>query len=411
MLLPLAIGLSGCGSDSTAVPATNLTITPSLGLVRNATVVVKDAAGTTVGNGSIDSTGTVSIAATGTGPFVIEVQGDADAEYFDENTGIFEPFRAPQMIRAIVPSGTTSVGVTGLTDIAHALWAANGVPLSDANINLANSAVLQWFAPGAPAGMSSILTPPTVLDAALAAGALTSSAGDLYAAILAGLADTGSGATTPALTVIEQLRRDAADGSIDGNEGSTAITGLVYNAGTFAGDFQSAVGALISSFGDTALQAITYSVSTLVVPTWATDGSGGGGGTSNCTNPAASSWFATRGGTYPMAVTSSANELAAEFDGSSGYDIVVDAAGNISVSSDTMDYTFSATEITLVEECALTVGGAPYEAYAIYVDADSGYTALFQNQYENDGFSFSIYEPYTPGASINDLANVYFAPQ
>lgn len=411
MLLPLAIGLSGCGSDSAAAPATTLSVTPSLGLVRNATVVVKDAAGATVGNGSIDSTGTVSIAATGTGPFLVEVQGDADAEYFDENSGAFEPFRAPQMIRAIVPSGTTSIGVTGLTDIAHALWAAGGVPLSDANINLANSAVLQWFAPGAPAGVSSILTPPTVLDAALAAGVLTNSAGDFYAAILAGLADTGSGAATPALTAIEQLRRDAADGSIDGNEGSTAITGLVYNAGTFASDFQSAVSAVISTFGDTALQAITYSVSALVVPTWITDGSGGGGGTSNCTNPAASSWFATRGGTYPMAVTSSANELAAEFDGSSGYDIVVDAAGNISVSGDTTAYTFSATEITLLEECALTVGGTPYEAYAIYVDAASGYTALFQNQYDDDGFSFSIYEPYAPGASINDLASVYFAPQ
>lgn len=273
--VPLALTQQGCDSGSGSAPPavaedTTLDITPSLGLVRNATVVVKDAAGAIVGRGMTGTAGTVSITATGTGPFVIEVQGDGDAEYFDEHTNAFEPFRAPRIIRAAVPTGATDIGVTGLTDIAHALLAGNGAPLTNSNINLANNAVLQTFASAAPAGLTNLLTPPQVLSGAPSARYLGNNAPAMYAAILAGLAATGGSAPTPALTAIEQLRDDAADGSIDGVADGTAIGGLVYTPGSFAADFAGKVTSVVNTWGFPALQttASTYNVTALVEPSW-----------------------------------------------------------------------------------------------------------------------------------------------
>lgn len=276
LLTSLLTPLTGC--DPSDAPATNtsLTITPSLGMVRNATVVVKNTAGAVVGSGSTGSTGTVTLTASGRGPYVIEVQGDNDAEYFDESANAFLPFVAPRVIHALVPTGSTNVGVTGLTDIAHALWAANSVPLSNANITAANNAVLNSFAAGS--GLPSILVPPTALSST-PANTLTNSAGDIYAAILAGLADLGAsapGGTPPALTVIEQLRRDVSDGSIDGQEGSTAINPL-YGTSGFAANFQTRVDNRINTLGNTSLQAVTLTVTALTEPTWSGGSTGGGG--------------------------------------------------------------------------------------------------------------------------------------
>lgn len=406
VVLPLAASLVGCDDDD-APATTALTITPSLGLVRNATVVVKTPAGAVVGSGTTGTDGTLTLTASGSAPFVVEVQGDADAEYFDEHTGQFEPFLAPRKIRAMVPFGPTSIGVTGLTDVAASLLEGSGAPITNGNINLANNAVLQTFASAAPAGLTDLLTPPRVLSGAPTAGYLAANAADMYAAILAGLAETGGSDPTPALTAIEQLRRDVSDGSLDGQENGSAITGLVYTPGTFATDFAGKVSNYVGSYGNTALQtAVTsYTITALVEPTWATGG--GGGGTGNCTHPTAATWFASRGGTYVMEVTGSANGLTSQFDGRTEYDVIVDTAGTITVAGDTTQFSFARTEITMIDECALTAGGNPYEGYAIYVDATSGYTAIFQHQYDLDGFSFSIYEPYTQGANPNLLDNVY----
>lgn len=274
--LPLAIGLSGCDPTDATPASTALSITPSLGMVRNATVQVRNSSNVVVGTGSTDANGQATVTATGSGPFVIEVLGDANAEYFDESTGTFLPFRAPDALRAIAPTGVTSIGVTGLTDMAHALWDANDVPLSNANINAANGAILSAL--GSLPALSSILTPPNPLSAPPTPGSLSNTAADAYAAILAGLADLGAGAASPALEAIEQMRLDIADGALDGAEDGTPIAGLLYSGG-FAATFRNRVDNRINTLGNTALAATTFNVNTLTVPTWPTTSGGGGGGT------------------------------------------------------------------------------------------------------------------------------------
>lgn len=274
LAFPLLVALAGCDPQPAATSGTVLTITPSLGAVFNATVVVRDAAGNVVGTGDTGSTGMLTLRATGRGPYVVEVQGDANATYFDESIGGTRPFPAPQAIRALVPVGATQVGVTGLTELAHALWAANSVPLSATNVNLANDAVRQAFAPLLP----DLLTPPTVLSSTPAAGDLTTSDTDIYAALLAGLAELGAGEASPALAALAQLRRDIGDGTLDGQENGTPIANLLY-AGGITTEFESAVSGRINAWGNTALQGTTLSVAVLTEPSWSTGGSTGGGGT------------------------------------------------------------------------------------------------------------------------------------
>lgn len=331
---PLLAGLSGCDPQPAAGAAgTTLSITPSLGMVRNATVVVRNGAGTVVGNGSTSGNGRATVTATGNGPFIVEVQGDADATYFDEAAGSFLPFPAPRVIRALVPTGTTQVGVTGLTEVAHSLWAGNSVPLSNSNINAANNAVLAAFA---PAGLTSLLTPPNPLSA-IPANTLRTSPGDLYALLLGTLAQVGSGQSSPALATIEQLRRDVADGSIDGMEGSTAIPGVLYPAGIVT-TFNTALASRVNAWGTPALQTATstFTIDTLVEPTWTGGGSGGGGG----------------GGDRPATINGA-------LDGN--YTVTFELANGVQQSqipyyTDGQDYTISVDSGT----GTLTVNGVPY---------------------------------------------------
>lgn len=280
LALPVITALPGCfepsNSEPRAATTTTLSVTPSLGLVRNATVVVKNAAGATVGTGSTDNNGTASVVVTGAGPYIVEVQGDADAEYFDEKLGAFVAFPSGS-IHALVPAGTTNVGVTGLTELAHKLWSSNAVPLSAANITAANGAILNAFAPSAPAGFSNLLTPPRVIGATPAAGDLAANAADLYAAILAGLAQSGTG-STPALSAIQQIGQDIADGTLDGQADGTPIPGIPYNAGTFATYFQTQVDGRRTAWGTTDLQSVTLNVAAFVEPSFTSGGGGGSGG-------------------------------------------------------------------------------------------------------------------------------------
>lgn len=360
LVLPLLAALAGC-DDSDAPVTTSLAITPSLGLVRNATVVVKTPAGTVVGSGTTGTDGTLTLTASGQAPFVIEVQGDADAEYFDEHTGLFEPFRAPRKIRAMVPYGTTNVGVTGLTDVAASLLEGSSAPITNGNIDKANKAVLDTFASAAPAGLTDLLTPPRVLSSAPTAGYLTANAADMYAAILAGLAATGGSAATPALTAIEQLRLDVSDGMLDGLEGAAVIPNRVYAPGTFASDFASKVSNYVGTAGNAALQTAvsSYTITALVEPTWATGGGGGGGGgttTPATVNPALA-------GAYSLVFHKASNVSAAEahlVDGQS-YQVTVSSSGSLMI-----------TGRTYTQPFYRSYGGTPNTHEVIWLASDIG---------------------------------------
>lgn len=351
--LALLLGtLPGCDSDD-GPRSTSLAITPSLGLVRNATVVVKSADGRVVQTGTTGSDGKLTVKVPGVGPYIVEVQGDADADYFDEYTNTYLPFAPGRSIRAMIPSGSTNVGVTGLTDIAYGLLSGSGAEITNGNIDKANSAVLQTFASGAPAGLTSILTPPQVLSAQPSARYLTNNAAGMYAAILAGLANTGQSAATPALTAIEQLRRDASDGALDGNENGTPIAGRVYSATNFTTDFATTVSSVMNTWATTALQSAvsTYTITALAEPTWDVTGGGGGGNT-----PA--TVHSELAGQYSLVFHRAEGVSAAEshlVDGQT-YDVVISSSGALQITGRTYRNPFYRS-----------YGGTPHQAEVIWL--------------------------------------------
>ncbi len=258
-LVVVSLGLGACGGGSSGgsdggSDGSSLTVTPSLGQVTNATVKLYQSDTTTLlgtGDSGADGVANIRYAGSYRGPVVVAVLGDDDAQYFDEASGSMVPFGAGKVLRAIVPSGTTRVGVTMLTEMAYRLSAENSIGLTDATVNQLNDRVRQALAPE----LASILTPPTPFDAATSAGSLDDSEAGRYALRLAALAQLGAGDATPALTVAEQLAWDMADGTLDGQNRGSAITGLVYNSTTFASDLAGHLGSEGSRYGNSALQA------------------------------------------------------------------------------------------------------------------------------------------------------------
>ena len=275
-ILAVAFSLSGCLNDSPDNDYTSsMGVVPSLGLIRGADVVILDAAGTPIqgASGVLGADGEVSLTypANLSGPILIEVRGNATATYFDESTGTFLPFPAGQRLRTWLAEPKASVGVTPLTEIAASLIEAAG-PVTAASINTATNNVRLALAPD----VADITAPPALVSDTTAAGSLTDTDAGRYAAILAGLANLGSGATAPALAVMEQLRADLADGVIDGVAGGVAITDLAYTPASFAADLIAEIAAATAQLGNTALQNRTFTP-----PSTSIGGGGGNGGGDN----------------------------------------------------------------------------------------------------------------------------------
>lgn len=245
------LALTGCSNDDDAAPAASTTATASLGLIQNATVNFYRADGTTlIGSGDTGSSGSVTVPATGyTGPVIIEVLGDADATYFDESAGSAIAFGAGQTLRAVMAAPGGEVAVTPLTELAYQAAANAGqIPISAAQADAANEAVRAALAPG----LASILSVPTPFDASTTSGSLTDTEAGRYALILAALAELASGDASPALTVLQALVADAADGQIDGQANGSSVSAPYSN---FISDMETALGTMASSYGNAALQS------------------------------------------------------------------------------------------------------------------------------------------------------------
>ena len=243
--------LSACSNDDDRAPGAATTATASLGLIQNATVNFYRADGSTlIGTGDTGASGSVTVPATGyTGPVIIEVLGDADASYFDESAGTAIAFGAGQKLRAVIAAPGGAVAVTPLTELAYQAAANAGqIPITAAQADAANEAVRAALAPG----LSSILSVPTPFDASTTSGSLTDSEAGRYALILAALAELASGDASPALTVLQALVADAADGEIDGQANGSSVS-APYSS--FISDMETALGTMASSYGDSALQS------------------------------------------------------------------------------------------------------------------------------------------------------------
>jgi hypothetical protein len=218
---------------------TQVTITPSLGKILNAKVVLKNAkTGAMLGEGTTGNTGVAAFTATKTtDPVVIEVQGVDGAQgamYFDEAKNANVAFPASQKIRAIAPtlSNDANIGVSILTELAsQTAEKALGGSLANATatvVNEANAKVKMLLAK--ELGEASLLTPPTIIakDSVIKDLITASNAANDYAIKLAALAKLGTG-DTPVLDLLQKLSDDISDGALDGKKGESTIA---YNHDT-----------------------------------------------------------------------------------------------------------------------------------------------------------------------------------
>ncbi|MCH2097373.1 MAG: hypothetical protein MK142_03190, partial [Pseudomonadales bacterium] len=259
-LLFLSMGLVGCSNDGgtsvvepIAVATQQITVTPSLGRTRGAGVQAVQPDGTTL-SGEVDTGGDgkaiLEIPANYGGPLIIEMRGKAGATYFDEGSGQEEDFPAGQQLRVALATPTEEVGLSILTELAVRLAEATGETLDADVISAANERIRAALAPE----VENLLTPPTVVDSATAAGSIDDSDAGRLAARLGALAMLATADTAPALTILQQLADDVGDGLIDGVGADGAITDPVYLPATFASDFVTAVRDFAASFGTDALQ-------------------------------------------------------------------------------------------------------------------------------------------------------------
>jgi len=249
--LSIAMLLVACnGNDhdapasTTTLPTNNttlktLTISPSLGKILKAKVVLKNAANnSTIGEQNTGSTGKVTFTIPSAVSTVIaEVQGGNGAQYFDEAIGKMVDLPVGSVLRAAttVVANNSEIGVTALTEAAvKRAEALAGTGNIIPQLNAAKAQIESTF------GVTDILQAPTLVGSQQELAALGSSASEQYALRLATLAKVaqqqlGSSETAPALKLAQAIANDLADGNIDGS-GNTGA--LPYDVATFASQYQ-----------------------------------------------------------------------------------------------------------------------------------------------------------------------------
>ncbi|MCG7534226.1 hypothetical protein [Pseudoalteromonas sp. OOF1S-7] len=260
----LASCLGDDDDDNTNMPdqtaqTTEVKVSPALGLTKNANVRLILLANNTPVEGATGNTGetgvaTITLTSAINEPFIVEVLGGGDAEYFDEAKGVFLAFTADATLRAVLSSFQAEVGVTTLTEIAATAILNTGATSAEA-VNLVNEQVRVALAPA----LTDITAPPQLIDAASGVAASNDQAG-IYAVSLAALAQMGSSSSSPALAMVDALRADFLDLTIDGKVGDKAFESPLYNASTFISEYTSAIEAYAQQVGLTADLNTTFSL-------------------------------------------------------------------------------------------------------------------------------------------------------
>lgn len=258
-----ALLLAGCGSGSNNDPIApnppdpvatqEILVSPSLGRINRGVARAFAANGNRIADDVVigdDGTVTIEIPEDHTGPVIIEIEGADDADYFDEEASSTLPFPAGQTMRAALPAPRAEAGVSILTELAVRLAEASGEDIDAELVELANERIRAALAED----VEDLLTPPVIVGSDTSADDLDDDDAGRLAVRLGALAMLAEGDASPALTVLQQLATDAADGNIDGLAGEDAIEGLVYNPATFAADFAQAIRDFADAFGTEALK-------------------------------------------------------------------------------------------------------------------------------------------------------------
>jgi len=293
LTLLASLMLAACNSNDddnvatpTVVQTTQVTVTPSLGKILNAKVVLKNAkTGAELGIGNTGNTGIATITATQTSdPVVAEVQGQAGAKYFDESQKSEVNFAAGQIIRAVVPTITSNIGVTTLTEVAYqaAVKKAGGdvKAVTSEIAKASNEAIRKALAPE----LASITTAATLVGSTADLSILANTEAGKYALKLAALAELAKTQTAPALAILNQLAADiTTDDKLDGIAAGKEIT-FTYNNSNLVSQITTNINGIITTAN---LSGVGFNVSSfnpvLGNITITVGGTGGGAGSGqNC---------------------------------------------------------------------------------------------------------------------------------
>lgn len=271
--------LSACGggdssSSSTTTTETvptriseTLTISASLGRITDAPsaatptrIVVYDhegpAGGNVLGEATLESDGRtrVQVNYTEYTPAVVELEAGSNASYYDEASDTQEPLPQGFKLHAITID-PASTAVTPFTELAYQLAEDKDLfPLTQHAVEQLNGAISALFS----AGQLDITDAPALLDQAPAGSSLNGDTDNLHAAMLAALAETGSGTASPALAVLEAMSTDILNGSIDGFTDGGPMASTPYPASTFATAWRQALTDFADQYGNADLRDTAF---------------------------------------------------------------------------------------------------------------------------------------------------------
>jgi hypothetical protein len=264
--------------DTTVVVQKTLLVKPSLGKIKNATVMLKNAlTGIKIDEKNTGDTGEVSFNVASDVTWVmVEVIANANTTYFDEETSTDA---LGQVVFKSIPTGTvlrsaanlvktdSELAVTLFTEAAvqraEAMKAANGGTFTEHFIEAKALLEVMFNIPN-------ILKAPVVVDSLKQLASLNIASdrwAELYALRLAVLAkiahnQLGNSEQVPALAIAKALSQDLLDGNIDGSGNNSQ---LPYNVATLSADYQAQAVALLNKLIADAASNSEYDVSRLKV--------------------------------------------------------------------------------------------------------------------------------------------------
>lgn len=229
-------GSGGSGGSSGGDGSTGTTTTGTLsgtaikGPVSGATVqafaVDNGGRGSQLGSATTDASGNFTMTIRPyVGPVMLQVRGGS---YMDEATGLRMNMLTGDELTCVVPSVSVTAGsmmpgiqVTPLTSMAQAWAQGMAGGMNAANAAMANARVgAAYVAPGADIVLTHPID-PTMPGSANGASVEAKNYGMMLAAM--SQAAHAMGMTTSSSSMITAMRDDAADGTMDGRMGGTAI--------------------------------------------------------------------------------------------------------------------------------------------------------------------------------------------
>lgn len=264
--------------DTTVVVQKTLVVKPSLGKIKNATIVLKNAlTGIKIDEKNTGDTGEVKFSVANDVTWVmVEVIANTNTTYFDEATSTDA---LGQVVFKSIPVGTVLRSVANLvktdSELAVTLFTEAAVQRAEAMKAAKGGTFIDHFIE-AKALLEVMFNIPNILKAPVVVDSLKQLANlnidsdrwaELYAlrlAVLAKIAYTqlGNSEQVPALAMAKAISQDLLDGDIDGSGNSSQ---LPYNIATLSADYQAQAVALLNKLIVDAASNNEYDVSRLKV--------------------------------------------------------------------------------------------------------------------------------------------------